>query len=84
MTDGLRDPIRSFLSEIVENWSDEGVGNDENLFARGLLDSLAVHEVVGFLEDEFGVVFADSDLAVDNFASVDAMASMVEAKRSNQ
>ncbi len=76
-----REPIRAFLSEIVEDWSDD-VSDQVNLFAMGLLDSLAVHEVVGFLEDEFGVVFEDADLAVTNFASVDAMVTMVAGKRS--
>ena len=74
-----REPIRLFLSEIVDGW-DDSVPDSANLFAQGLLDSLAVHEVVGFLEDEFGVIFDDSDLAVDNFASVDAMAAMVQQK----
>ena len=83
MTNDLRGPIRAFLAEIVEDWPADDVSDDANLFARGLLDSLAVHEVVGFLEDEFGVVFEDADLAVDKFASVDAMAAMVVEKRSS-
>jgi acyl carrier protein len=83
VTNDLRGPIREFLAEIVEDWPADDVSDDTNLFARGLLDSLAVHEVVGFLEDEFGVVFEDADLAVDKFASVDAMAAMVVEKRSS-
>ncbi len=75
-----RATIRAFLSEIVDEWSDE-VGDDDNLFSAGLLDSLAIHEMVGFLEDEFGLEFSDSDLAVDNFASVTAMVATVERKR---
>jgi methoxymalonate biosynthesis acyl carrier protein len=82
MTDELRTPIRQFLSEIVEDWPGDTLADDANLFALGLLDSLAVHEVVGFLEDEFEVAFDDADLAVDNFSSVDAMAAMVSGKRS--
>lgn len=75
-----RATIREFLSEIVDDWNDE-VGDDDNLFSAGLLDSLAIHEMVGFLEDEFGLEFSDSDLAVDNFASVSAMVATVERKR---
>ena len=78
--DENRATIREFLSEIVDDWSDE-VGDDDNLFSAGLLDSLAIHEMVGFLEDEFGLEFSDSDLAVDNFASVSAMVATVEQKR---
>jgi acyl carrier protein len=80
MSTEARVPIREFLSDIVEDWNDD-VSDGANLFAMGLLDSLAVHEVVGFLEDEFGVVFEDADLAVTNFASVDAMVAMVEGKQ---
>ena len=75
-----RATIREFLSEIVDDWSDE-VGDDDNLFSAGLLDSLAIHEMVGFLEDEFGLEFSDSDLGVDNFASVSAMVATVQRKR---
>lgn len=82
MTDDIRATIREFLSEIVEDWTDS-VSNDQNLFSSGLLDSLAIHEMVGFLEDEFDLEFADTDLAVDNFASVDAMAGTVEKKQND-
>lgn len=82
MTDDIRSTIREFLSEIIEEWSDS-VSDGDNLFSAGLLDSLAIHEMVGFLEDEFELEFSDADLAVDNFASVDAMASTVARKRSH-
>ena len=81
MTDDIRSTIREFLSEIVDDWTDS-VSNSDNLFSSGLLDSLAIHEMVGFLEDEFDLEFSDADLAVDNFASVDAMVATVETKQS--
>jgi acyl carrier protein len=80
MSDSKRDLIREFLSDIVEDWSDD-VSDDANLFSAGLLDSLAIHEMVGFLEDEFGLAFDDGDLAVDNFASVDSMIATVDRKQ---
>ena len=83
MQDDKRGSIRGFLAEIVDDWTDD-VGDGDNLFSTGLLDSLAIHEMVGFLEDEFGVEFSDADLAVDNFASVDAMLATVERKRSEE
>lgn len=81
--DEVRATIREFLAEIVDEWSD-AVADGDNLFSAGLLDSLAIHEMVGFLEDEFELTFADADLAVDNFASVDAMVATVEKKQASR
>jgi acyl carrier protein len=51
--------------------------------ADGLLDSLAISQLVAFLEDEFDVSFDDADLVAANFESLDAVAALVEAARSS-
>ncbi|MDH4119259.1 MAG: phosphopantetheine-binding protein [Acidimicrobiia bacterium] len=72
--------IRMFLVEVLPDADWSQVTDADDLMSSGLLDSLAIHEVVGFLEDEFGLLFTDGDLSVENFRSIAAMATIVRDK----
>jgi acyl carrier protein len=48
--------------------------------AEGMLDSLAIEQLIGYIEDEFGVLFEDEELVAENFASVGTVVSLVEDK----
>jgi len=48
--------------------------------AEGMLDSLAVEQLIGYIEDEFGVIFDDDELVAENFASVDKLVELVNSK----
>ncbi len=56
-----------------------GVTEDDPL-ASGLLDSLAMGQLISFLEKEYGVEFEDEELVAENFASLDAVADLVRSK----
>jgi acyl carrier protein len=70
--------VRRFLEEsfpLVKN-----VGNDSLLLGTGLLDSLAVLEVVGFVEREFHITVLDEDLIPENFGTIKSIAAFVSQK----
>lgn len=46
------------------------VGAEDPLLTSGLLDSLAVIQVVAFLRDAFGAVIPPEDVTLENFESV--------------
>lgn len=48
-----------------------------NLLDSGTIDSLAMIDLVVFLEDTFGISVATDDLIPDNFATLDAIADYV-------
>jgi acyl carrier protein len=50
------------------------------LIDNGVLDSLGIFRMVGFLEDDFGFEVADDDLVPENFATLAAIAALVETK----
>ena len=60
------------ITEIVEKVSSQPlvVGPDESLFESGVLDSFALTDMVGTLEDMFSIRIPDSDLAPRNFESI--------------
>ncbi len=53
-------------------------GDEDDIFARGLLGSLYALRLVQAIEREFGVTVGDADLAVANFRSVAAMERLLE------
>jgi methoxymalonate biosynthesis acyl carrier protein len=72
-----KDKIRAFILTTVRK---PDLGDDEDIFVLGLVNSLFAMQLVMFVENEFGLKVEDEDLEVDNFKSVDAIAGLVERK----
>ncbi|HJP66945.1 MAG TPA: acyl carrier protein [Actinomycetota bacterium] len=68
----IRDYIQQELLEGAELGADP--------LAEGMLDSLAVEQLIGYIEDEFGVMFEDEELVAENFSSVEKVVSLVNEK----
>ncbi|HKY46864.1 MAG TPA: acyl carrier protein [Acidimicrobiia bacterium] len=80
----VKERLRHFLLTGLDSKLNESVLTDTYpLLETEAIDSLAVFAIVQFLEDEFGIEVGDDDLVVDNFASIEAMAKLVEAKQGN-
>ena len=54
--------------------------SDTDVLRQGIIDSLGVFQVVSFLEDKWGIRVDDSEITVDNFQSIDAMAQLASSK----
>ena len=75
---------RAKIEKFVDRELLEGASVDGDPLAMGLLDSLAVEQLVVFLEKEFKLTFDDDELVEENFESIDAVVNLVEAKRRGQ
>jgi acyl carrier protein len=53
---------------------------DQSLIAGGLIDSLAVLDIVAFLEERFAIRFEPEDLTGENFDNIAAMARLVRSR----
>jgi acyl carrier protein len=73
-----RDQIRSHLLEHYYVLHEKQVGDSDPL--AGLLDSLAVLDVINFLEHRFAIVLNPEDVTEQNFATIAAIAALVERK----
>lgn len=51
---------------------------DEGLVSSGLIDSLALLEVITFLEEQFGLDFTERGVDPEELASVDRILDLVE------
>jgi acyl carrier protein len=57
------------------------LADDDHLLANGILDSLGVLDMVGYLEMEFGITVSDDDLLPENFETLGRLAQFVEGKQ---
>jgi acyl carrier protein len=53
---------------------------DQDLFSSGLLDSLAVLQLIFFMEEEFAVSVEDGEIAPDTFRTINLMKAFIEGK----
>jgi acyl carrier protein len=59
----------------------ESVGLDESLVTSGLIDSLAIIEIVMFLEKNYGIDFAATGLDPDRLATINGILGVIEEAR---
>jgi methoxymalonate biosynthesis acyl carrier protein len=67
--------IRAFLFQTLR---EESVGDEDDIFATGLVNSLFAMQLVQWLEREFSIEIQDEDLELRNFSTVAALAALVE------
>ena len=56
------------------------IDDDQSLVEAGLIDSLAVMQIVSWLEDSHGVDFADDGLDVEELRSVRGILDVIERR----
>lgn len=56
------------------------VADEDDIFALGLVNSLAAMQLVMFVEREFAIVAARQDLDIRHFSSIAALTAFVESK----
>ncbi len=82
-------PIRDSMTDhdrilkIIQQAAKKPVhpGTDESLFDSGVLDSFALPDMVGALEQEFAISVPDSDLTPRKVESIERIAAYIESRR---
>jgi acyl carrier protein len=72
-----KDVIRGFLARFFRA---RELGDDDDIFALGFVNSLLALQLVDFLEKEFGIAVEDEDLDLDNFRTIARMDRLIERK----
>jgi acyl carrier protein len=76
----LHRAIRDFIQDELQRPL-AGVTDHDSLLETGVLDSVAVLQVVGFVEQRFGIAVTEDEMLPDNFESIDAIAAFVERRK---
>ena len=75
--------ITEFLNENAERDGKAAPGDNENLFKTGILDSFALVDFVGLLEEHCNIKIPDSDVNPAHFQTIKDIESYVQRKRGN-
>ena len=74
--------LMRFLRTIQKpNRPVESLGLDERLVASGLVDSLAIMQIVVYLEENYGIDFAASGLDPERLATMGSIIDLIEDTR---
>ena len=73
--------IERFILDELLMGSRESIGHDESLISSGVIDSLALLRLIGFVEDRFGVVLEDEEVVAENFETINVIAALVQNKQ---
>ncbi len=79
--DIIKKTIREFLiEELRDNGFHEAVSDDESLIDTGIMDSLSILKTISFLDEKFGVVLTEDELAPENFESITSIHNIVKKR----
>lgn len=77
--DEHRQRLRAYLDTIRRPDKPlEQHGDDEPLVASGLIDSLAILELIIYLESQVGLSFSESGIQPENLRSISAILDVIE------
>jgi acyl carrier protein len=71
--------VRAFLQQLLQAKGDEQpLADDDSLLLSGRLQSIDAVDVVVFLEESFGIDFADIGFDQEQLDSIDAICTLIE------
>ena len=78
--EAIKSKVRGFVIANFLFGEANGLKDDTSFLEAGILDSTGVLEVVGFLEEEFGLRVDDEELIPENLDSVASIGEFVSRK----
>jgi acyl carrier protein len=73
--------VKDFIIKNFYVASADSLANDTSLVDQGIIDSTGILEVAAFLESEFGIKVADSELLPENLETIGNIAAFVARKQ---
>jgi acyl carrier protein len=79
VSDTAKDRVRTYVSrELLLRDDTSSLADDEELLSQ--IDSMAIMELVSFIEDTFQVVLEYDELDADNFRTLDSIDALIQRK----
>jgi acyl carrier protein len=81
MMDPIAQQIREFVvGNFLFGQNGDGLADDQSFLETGIIDSTGVLELIGFVEERFGITVADHEILPANLDSVTNLASFITRK----
>ncbi len=79
--DKVLEEIRQFVIDSFLFGKDGAdLSNDDSFLEKGIIDSTGILELIGFLEERFGIAVSDEDLLPENLDSLNRVTAFVGSK----
>jgi acyl carrier protein len=76
-----KEALRKFIAaELKWDRPEAELTDDYPLLEREVVDSLGIFKIISFVESEFDVEVDDDELVADNFATIEAISTLVGSK----
>ncbi|MBV2247083.1 MAG: acyl carrier protein [Lentimicrobium sp.] len=75
----IKGQLKQFIAE-TSFVSIDKIKDDTLIFVEGIFDSMGFLSLINFVEDNFKIKAADSELLEANFESVEAIANFIQSK----
>ena len=76
----MKAKLRAFIESNFYVPEGDPLPDDGSLLDRGVVDSTGVLELIGYLQDEFGIEVADAEMVPDNLDSITRIEAYVGRK----
>jgi acyl carrier protein len=76
----MHDQFRQFLLKNFYVTDASTLLDDTSLMDSGIVDSTGMLEIIGFIEETFGVRVADADMVPENLDSIGQVVAFVQRK----
>ncbi|MCC7130981.1 MAG: hypothetical protein B6D39_02360 [Anaerolineae bacterium UTCFX2] len=73
--------LSDYIKQEVMRNPKANLDDAEDLFNAGILDSLAILQLVAFIEENFKIKIPDEDVIFENFQNLNALASYLETQK---
>ena len=76
--DDIQSRVHAFITDTFP--VDETIAAGDNLFDKGIVDSIGVLTLVTWMEQEFGFLVHDEEVVPENLESIDALVRYIDGK----
>jgi len=76
-TNQVKELVRNFINSSINI---DALGDDDNLFESGIVNSLFAIQLMNFVERKFDLEIGMDDLDIENFKSISATTAFVVRK----
>lgn len=73
--------LSSYIKNEIMRNPKANLREDEDLLSAGILDSLAILQLVAFIEESFKIKIPDEDVVFENFQSIDSLSHYLETQK---
>lgn len=77
----VKEQVRTFVRSNFYVPDSVVLSDEASLLSQGIIDSTGVLELVGFIEDAFGISVDDNEMVPQNLDSVQSISTFIDRKK---